>query len=75
MNIASLEPPESDPTHPRSHSCEWGRTCTQSPRYENGISGRYQPEGTLQKNLGKILGIEWSGLQVHPPQKVLEARV
>ncbi len=38
MNIASLKPSESDPTHPRSHSCEWGRTLTQSPRYENGIS-------------------------------------
>jgi len=33
-----------------------GRTLTQSPRYENGISGRYQPEGILKKIWGKFLG-------------------
>ena len=31
-------------------------TLTPSTRCKNGISGRYQPQGTSQKNLGKILG-------------------
>jgi len=34
-------------------SWEWGRTLTQDPRYENGISGLYQPQGSSQKNLGE----------------------
>jgi len=38
MNIASLKPSESDPTHPRLTSTNGGRTRTQDPRYENGIS-------------------------------------
>jgi len=46
-----------------------GRTLTQSPRYENGISDRYQSEGTSQKKLGEILGkSDWFGFQIHPPQ-------
>ncbi len=40
MNIATLKPSEADPTHPRLDLSHMGRTLTQSPRYENGISAR-----------------------------------
>ncbi len=75
MNIATLKPSESAPTHPQLALAHMGRTLTQSPRYENGISSRY-PYNGLFKKIRKFFGeIEWSGQQVHPPQQVLEARV
>ena len=66
MNIASLKPSESDPTHPRLALAHMGRTLTQSPRYENGISGRYRPGGTSENFFGEILGkSNGLGQQVH----------
>jgi len=63
MNIASLKPSESDPPTPRLILSHMGGTLTLNTRfkfwkrYENGFSGRYHPQGTLQKKLEKILGV------------------